>query len=103
MTPFTPACTCQACQALKANRPSQWAWLPHKLLIRGWAGQTDPLEKAFIRAHASWATAKTNPTDAQIASRSKFKARYVQSADANSRSAKPTTERAFHVKHGNPR
>jgi hypothetical protein len=52
---FIPHCPCQACANLRADRPSQWSWLPHKLLIRGWAGKTDPREKAFIRAHAPWA------------------------------------------------
>jgi hypothetical protein len=55
MIEWTPKCVCDACQALQADRPSQWGWLPGKLLIRGWAGQTDRLESAFIRAHASWA------------------------------------------------
>jgi hypothetical protein len=40
---------------LKADRPSQWDWLPFKLLRKGWAGKTDPIEKAFVRAHAVWA------------------------------------------------
>jgi hypothetical protein len=58
---WTPECVCDACQALKADRPSQWGWLPRKLLVRYWAGRTDPLEKAFIRAHASWAQTQLSP------------------------------------------
>jgi hypothetical protein len=52
---WTPSCDCGACRALRADRPSQWEWPPRKLLQKGWAGQTDPDEKAFIRAHAPWA------------------------------------------------
>ncbi|MGE3743780.1 MAG: hypothetical protein AB7I59_30260, partial [Geminicoccaceae bacterium] len=43
------------------DRPSQWVWLPRKLLARGWAGHTDPLERAFIRAHAAWAQGQVSP------------------------------------------
>ncbi len=52
------ACTCEACQALAAQYqgdPKLLAFYQRRLLIRGWAGSADPLEKAYILAHAPWA------------------------------------------------
>ena len=53
-------CTCEACKALAArytNDPGLLALYRKKLLIRGWAGETDKVEKAYILAHAEWAQA----------------------------------------------
>ena len=50
-------CQCLACTAL-ANRyegdPALLAFYRKKLLVRGWAGDTDAIEKAYINAHATW-------------------------------------------------
>ena len=51
-------CDCSACQAL-ANRyesdPLLLAFYRARLLVKGWKGQKDRVEKAYILAHASWA------------------------------------------------
>ena len=53
-------CTCQACRDL-ARRYSKdsdlLAYYRKKLLTRGWAGRLDPVERAYVFAHAAWAQA----------------------------------------------
>lgn len=51
-------CECFACTALQArydDDPVLLAMYRKKLLIPGWAGEADALEKAYIQAHAVWA------------------------------------------------
>ena len=36
------------------NDPELLAFYRKKLLQPGWAGRLDPVEKAYVRAHASW-------------------------------------------------
>jgi hypothetical protein len=45
-------CQCSACAGLRAECGSHYGWLSKKLLQRGWAGQTSPAEKAYLRAHS---------------------------------------------------
>jgi hypothetical protein len=57
-TPKKEPCSCPACIALSEryrNDPQLLGFYRKKLLIRGWAGDTDPVEKAYILAHAPWA------------------------------------------------
>lgn len=54
----TSDCRCPACSALAEryrNDPALLAFYRKKLLVKGWAGRTDPIEKAYILAHAPWA------------------------------------------------
>ena len=57
-TPKKEPCSCPACTALAEryrNDPGLLAFYRKKLLIRGWAGRTDDVERAYILAHAEWA------------------------------------------------
>ncbi len=59
-TPKKESCSCPACSALAdryRNDPQLLAFYRKKLLVRGWAGRTDEVEKAYILAHAPWAQA----------------------------------------------
>jgi hypothetical protein len=44
---------CAACKALRDETQSDelFDFYARKLLIRGWAGKTSPIEKAYIAAH----------------------------------------------------
>ncbi len=47
-------CTCDACMALLAECGDRlFDHYSRKLLVRGWAGQLTPVERAYTRAHAS--------------------------------------------------
>jgi len=52
-------CNCKACQGLNRRYKNDPVLLAHyrkKLLVRGWAGKSnDPVEKAYVLAHAEWA------------------------------------------------
>lgn len=53
-------CSCPACTALAEryrNDPQLLGLCRAKLLIRGWAGRTDEVERVYILAHAEWAQA----------------------------------------------
>jgi hypothetical protein len=71
-------CACKACQGLRAECGSHYAWLARKLLQRGWAGMVSPAERAYQRAHAPWGTAKAPPTERQVAARARFGSAYVK-------------------------
>jgi hypothetical protein len=46
-------CQCAACQDLRRECGSHYAWLSRKLLAHGWAGKMSPAEKAYRRAHSA--------------------------------------------------
>lgn len=51
-------CDCDACEALNtryASDPDLLAFYRRRLLVRGWAGDADAVEKAYSQAHAEWA------------------------------------------------
>jgi hypothetical protein len=53
-------CTCDACRALAEryqSDPRLLAFYRRRLLVRGWAGQKDEVERAYILAHAPYAQA----------------------------------------------
>ena len=50
-------CNCDGCAGLARrykNDPKLLAFYRTKLLQKGWAGQTDDVEKAYMTAHAGW-------------------------------------------------
>ena len=81
-------CTCQACSALAARYdsatkgglyghpqvadPGLLAFYRRRLLVRGWAGHTDAVEKAYILAHAEWARGSAERGRANLARYPKF-------------------------------
>ena len=53
-------CNCPACMALAEryrNDPKLLDFYRKRLLVRGWAGRPDDVERAYILAHAPWAQA----------------------------------------------
>ena len=51
-------CKCSACEGLRGrylNDPELLHMYEKKLLIPGWPGETDSIEKPYILAHARWA------------------------------------------------
>ncbi len=70
-------CSCPACKALAArykNDPALLKFYRAKLLIRGWAGSVDEVEKAYQKAHASWAVTR-EPTESQLEAQKAFATR----------------------------
>ena len=50
-------CKCAGCAGLARRYPTDpelLAFYRTKLLQKGWAGQTDDVEKAYMSAHAGW-------------------------------------------------
>ena len=68
-------CTCQACSALAARYagdPGLLAFYHKRLLVRGWAGDKDAVEKAYILAHAVWASGAAERGRVRLARYPKF-------------------------------
>ena len=52
------SCRCAGCRGLEERYKTDPELLKHyrkRLLIRGWAGKTDDVEKAYQKAHSTWA------------------------------------------------
>lgn len=55
-------CHCTACTALAERYGEDTALLEHyrkRLLVRGWAGRPDDIERAYAVGHAPWAKQAT--------------------------------------------
>jgi hypothetical protein len=57
LAPALAGCPCNGCQGLRAAYAADPALLSlyaRKLLVRGWAGRLDDVERAYVAAHAEW-------------------------------------------------